>query len=286
MSTTPQNFFAHRDASTPCKELLEWLTDVPIAVNGTDSTRRQLRAFPRHTYSFDIVLPPNADKTSLTGLRTADEFMVPLWCHAFQRPQLLPDAGVTSNAPQIMQLTPQSTGVLCDASAFAWAEGYYLAAPAALGRLVADGRSISYVTSAMQRSSVSFRLIGFSENVGAYEGALVDGLPSLDVFTQYWTSPGEQIDATGETYDAGHIELSDTLYRKRTFTITLTLTSRADILSFRRLLFALKGRLNAFSWTVPGEAPSTWRLASDGVELSYLRPGLATCQLSVTELTQ
>jgi hypothetical protein len=101
----------------------------------------------------------------------------------------------------------------------------------------------------------------------------------------YWTNPAEQVDINANSHDAGHLDLHEVRYMKRIFTLDLTLTSRAQILDFRRLLFALKGRLNPLKWTAPGEgAETTWRMASDGVELSYLRPSLATCRLSLVQL--
>jgi len=284
MNTQPQNFFAHRDASTPCQELLEWLTDVQISRNGTDAARSQLRAYPRQTYSFDVVLPSSADKSALAALRSGDTFVVPLWCHAFQRPDSEPTAGRATALPLIAQLTPGSAGLLLVADAFAWSEGYYIAAPAALGRPVADARSISYITPVANRASCSFRLVDFREVVSPYTGPISGGLPTLGPFTGNWTAPAEEITVNANAFDTGHLDLYDVRYLKRGFTLDLTLTSRAQILEFRRLLFALKGRLNPLRWSAPGEAESTWRLDSDGVEISYLRPGLATCQLSLVQL--
>ena len=284
--STPQNFFAHRDASTPCRELLEWLTDVPISRNGTDTARRQLRAYPRHTYSFDVLLTKNADKASLAALRAGELFVVPLWCHAFERPATVANAGVVgpTASPLVVALTPGSAGLLTAAQAFAWSEQYYIAAPAALGRPVADARSISYITSGIQRTGVSFRLVDFKEVVSAYTGPTSAGLPTLTPFTENWVNPAEQIDVNSSGFDDGHLDLYDVRYMKRGFTLDLTLRGRAQILEFRRLVFALRGRLNPLRWAAPGEAESTWRLASDGVEISYLRPNLATCQLSLTEI--
>jgi hypothetical protein len=282
--TTPLNFFAHRDASTPCRELIEFLTDVPISRNGTDIARTSLRAYPRHTYSWDVVLPKTADKAALTALRTGEAFIVPLWCHAFQRPDLEPTAGIASTSPLVVALTPLSEGRLSAADAFAWEEGNYIAAPAAIGRPVSDSRSITYITPVIQRMPVSFRLVDFKEVVGAYAGPTSEGLPLLSPFTANWVEPAEQVDVNANAFDAGHLDLYDVRYSKRTFTLQLTMTSREQIIAFRQLIFALKGRKNPLRWAAPGAAESTWRLASDGVEISYLRPNLATCQLSLIEL--
>lgn len=284
--TTAQLFPAHRDASTPCTELLEWLTDVQIAIDGTDDARRQLRAFPRHTYSYDVVLPPSADKSPLDTLRTAESFVVPLWCHAFQRPDLEATAGIATTDPKTVALTATSEGVLYDADAFTWPDDYYIAAPAALARPVADSRSIAYITKTAQKSSVSFLLLNFKEVVADYDGPTVDGLPSLDTFTPYWNEPAEDVTEVADKFDEGHLTLHDLHYFQRTFSLSLTLPSREVIEDFRRFLFALKGRLNPMAWTAPGdEDPTTWRLASDGVALTYLRPNFATCKLSLIQIT-
>ena len=282
--TAPANFFAHRDASTPCRELLEWLTDVPIARDGTDAARSQLRAYPRHTYSFDIVSTKDGDKAWLSALRTGETFLLPLWCHAFQRPDTEASAGVAATSPVLVGLTPHGEGVAVPAGAFAWDVDSYIAAPAALGRPVADSRSVTFVTSGIQRTAVAFRLLDFKEEVAAYSGPTSGGLPTLAPFTGYWTNPKEQVDVNANAFDNSHLDLYEARYFKRTFTLDLTLTTRAQILAFRQLMFALKGRLNPVRWAAPGEAESTWRLASDSVDISYHRPGLATCQLSLVQL--
>jgi hypothetical protein len=282
--STPQPFPAHRDASTPCRELLEWLTDVPIASDGTDAARTQLRAYPRHTYSYDVVSPPVADKAPIAALRSAETFIVPLWCHAFERPALAPSAGIAAMSPQVMALDSISRGLLSNADAFTWPTGYYISAPAAIGRPVADARSITYINDAAQKSSVSFQLVDFKEVVGGYRGATSALVPTLEPFTGYWTQPVEQVTVNANSYDAGHLTLYDVRYVKRHFTLSLTFTNRAQILAFRRLLFALRGRLNPVKWAAPGEAESSWRLSADSVEISYLRPSLATCSLSLVQL--
>lgn len=279
-------FPAHRDASSPCRELLEWLTDVQIAIDGTDNARRKLRAYPRHTYSYDVVLPPSADKTPLDALRTAETFTIPLWCHAFQRPDLEATAGIAAVDPKTIALSATSEGVIYDADAFTWPDDFYIAAPAALARPVSDTRSIAYVTTGAQRSSVSFRLLDFKEVVAAYTGPTVGGLPSLDTFTAYWVKPAEDVHEEADSFDEGHLTLYDVHYRQRSFTLSLTLPSREVIEAFRQFLFALEGRLNPLSWTAPGdEDPTTWRLAADAIELAYRRPNFATCTLSLIQLT-
>jgi len=282
--STPQPFTADRDASTPCTELLEWLTDVPIARDGTDAARTQLRAYPRHTYSYDVALLSDHDKAALSALRTAETFLVPLWCHAFQRPATSPTAGVSVASPVVALLSSKSEGIFMPAADFSWEDGYYIAAPAAVGRMVSDNRSIAYAKKTIQTASVSFRLLDFKEAIDAYDGPTSGGLPTLDAFTTVWVKPSEQIDVASAVLETGHLDLFEVLYLKRNVTIEVPLRSREQIEAFRRLMFALKGRLNPLKWTVPGEAEKTWRLGSDGVEISYLKPNLATCKLSLVQL--
>jgi hypothetical protein len=283
---TPPVFLAPRDARTPVVERLEWGTDVQPSRNGTES-RVQLRPFPRHTVSFDVLLNTPAARASLSALRQETRFLVPLWQHAFERPADSPDAGICA---------VQNTCLLLDHSGTAaevptpllWPSWAHLAAPAAIARGVSDQRTIRHVTKKVGTTAVSFQLEHYDEDVAPYAGPTSGGLPLLDVFTTSASSISEQIDIDANKNDTGLLDgLYEARFIKRSFTLTLTLSSRADVLAFRRLLFVLKGRLNPLRWTPPfdDEPERTWRLSADAVELSYLRPGLAQCTLSLMELS-
>lgn len=284
---TPFVFTAPRDARTPVVERLEWATDVQVSRDGTEQ-RTQLRPFPRHTVSFDVLLHTPAARAAMAALRQETRFLVPQWQHVFERPATAPDAGQTALYQSCLALDHFGTALEVEAP-FSWPEFADVAAPAAVARLVADQRGMTHTTRRVATSKVSFQLERFDEEVPAFGGPTSGGLPLLDPFAVPAQGISEQVDVDANRSDTGLADgLYEARYFKRTVTATLTLRSRDEILAFRRLLFALKGRLNPLRWTPPleGEAESTWRLAADGVELSYLRPGLAQVTLSLTQLTE
>lgn len=269
-------------------ERLEWRTDVQTSSDGTEH-RRGLRAFPRHTYSFDIYAPTALAKASLAALRTESRFLVPLWPHVIERPETGPDAGIAAADPRVLLLDERG-GFLETVAPLVWTPEYGVAAPCAVARHQGTQRGFTHQTWQVSLGSVSFVLEGFQEVVPPYDGATSPHLPSLpllDAFTQAGDGLSEQIDVQEDTFDAGWLPLQETRYTKRTYTLRIVLNTREKVLAFRRLLFALKGRLNPLRWTAPGDdTEKTWRLASDAVDLSYQRPALAMCTLSLTELNE
>lgn len=243
---------------------------------------------PRHTVSFDVLLHTEAARSCMAALRRETRFLVPQWQHVFEQPVASPDAGVSPLQRSCLAL--DHFGLALEvASPFAWPAGTDVAAPAAVARLVADQRVIRHLTGRVASAPVAFQLEQFDEEVPAYDGPTSGGLPLLDVFTETAQGIAEQVDVDVNKADTGLIDgLYEARYFKRSFTLTVTLRDRPEVLAFRRLLFALKGRLNPLRWTPPydGEAEGTWRLATDGVELSYLRPGLAQCTFSITQLPE
>lgn len=283
---TPFVFSAPRDARSPVVERLEWATDVQASRDGSEQ-RAQLRPMPRHTVSFDVLLHTQAARACMAALRQETRFLVPQWQHVFEQPNVAPDAGVTAIGSC---LALDHFGLAVEVAApFAWPAGTDVAAPAAVARLAADQRSIRHLTGNVASAPVAFQLERFDEEVPAYEGPTSGGLPLLDVFTETAQGITEQVDVDANKADTGLIDgLYEARFIKRTVSLTVTLRDRAEVLAFRRLLFALKGRLNPLRWTCPydQEAPANWRLATDAVELSYLRPGLAQCTFSITQLPE
>lgn len=284
---TPFVFSAPRDARSPVVERLEWATDVQSSRDGTEQ-RAQLRPMPRHTVSFDALLHTDAARACMAALRQETRFLVPQWQHVFEQPNATPDAGLS--AMQNTCLALDHFGLALEVpTPFSWPSGTDVAAPAAVARLAADQRSIRHLTGRVASAPVAFQLERFDEEVPAYEGTLSAGLPLLDVFTETAQGITEQVDVDANKSDTGLIDgLYEARFIKRTVSLTVTLRDRAEVLAFRRLLFALKGRLNPLRWTCPfdQEAEATWRLATDAVELSYLRPNLAQCTFSLTQLPE
>lgn len=282
---TPFFFTAPRDASQPITERLEWLTDVQISRNGTE-TRKAIRSLPRYTYAYSILVTNPVSRACLEALRSETAFVVPLWCHSFEGNVTAPDAAL-SDTMQVLALDQQG-GYTLEVPPVAWTGTYSLGAPAALARYAGNQRSFSYRTGKVSSGSVAFRLESFNEAVPAYAGPASSSMPDmflLDRFTLTGSSIQEQIDDNANTSDNGLLDVYESRYIKRNYTVTVSLNSRAAILEFRALMFALRGRLNAFRWLAPGDTQeATWRLATDAVEIKYLRPGLASCTLSLTQL--
>lgn len=223
----------------------------------------------------------------MAALRTETRFLVPLWPHVFERPEGAPDAGISVISPQVMLLDHAGAFEVQSAPVL-WAGYQDIAAPCAVARYVGEQRSFRHTPWEVSAGAVAFRLEAFQEVVAAYGGphsAAFPSLPLLDSFTVAGGGMTEQIDVDSNVSDNGLLDLYEARYIKRSYTLSIVLNSRAQILQFRRLLFALRGRLNPLRWTAPGDtAEATWRLASDAVELSFLRPGLVTCTLSLTEI--
>lgn len=286
MPTTPYTLCAPRDARSPVVERLEWATDVQVARSGAER-RTQLRPYPRHTVSFDVALHTPLAREAMPAIREGALFVVPLWQHVFERGQGAPDAGLVAGLESCLALDHRGRGEQLG-TPLSWPEWADVAAPAALARPVGDSRAITHVVRRVGTSSLSFQLIDHREAVGPYDGPTAGGLPLLDVFTETAQGIAESSAISSNFFDTGLIDgLSEIRHVKKGFSLSLTLGSRAQILAFRRLLFSLQGRLKALAWTPPydEETLGTFRLAADGVELSYLRPGLATCTLSLTRVS-
>lgn len=285
---TPYNFTAPRNGATPVVEHLEWLTDVRTSRNGTEQ-RTARRAYPRYTYNFDIYSASDISRACLQALRLETSFLVPLWPHVFERPDTDPTAGIAATSPQVMQL--DSAGAFAASTGpVTWADGYQVAAPCALARYGGAQRALTHVVSGkIATSAVSFRLEDFEEDVAAYAGAFslsMPDFPLLDPFTSYGGGLAEQVNDNANTSDNGNLDVYESRYIERVYTLNIVLNSRTRILAFRQLMFSLKGRLGVLRWTAPGDTVErSWRLAADAVALSYTRPGYATTTLSLKQLS-
>lgn len=285
---TPFVFSAPRDAKSPVTERLEWLTDIQTSHNGTEAVRYALRAFPRYVYDFTIHVATDASFACLQALREKTSFLVPLWPHAFQTPATAPDAGIAATAPLVLQLDHKGSYGLGSAPV-SISSPYDLAAPVAPAIYAANSRSFSPLSHNLSTGSVSFRLSPFNEAVAAYSGpmsASFPTLPLLDGWTGTADGLGEQIADVSNSFENNNLDLYESNYLTRTYTVNITLTTRAAVLDFRRLLFKLRGRYGSLRWTSPSDGVErTWRLAADTVDIVYLRPGYATCTLSLFQLS-
>ncbi len=281
---TPDLFTAPRNGASPASESIEWKTDVQISRNGTEA-RSQVRAYPRYIYSWDIYSASSISRACLQALRTEDQFTIPLWPHVFERPATDPTAGIAATAPACLQLANDG-GSSADTAPITWADGYAVAAPCAQARYEGAERSITHVVAGkLATAQVSFRLEDFEEAVASYAGATSLSMPLLDPFTGYGGGLAENAVDNQNMRDNGNLDIRESRYKQRIYTLNIVLNSRERIVAFRQLMFALKGRLNPLRWTAPGDSiERTWRLAADSVVLSYLRPGYATTSLSLKQL--
>lgn len=305
-ATTPFTLTAPRDGRSPVRERLEWLTDLQTSRNGTER-RVQLRATPRHFVGFDVLLHTAAARTTLAQLLTPGaDYVLPLWQHAYQRPQFLPDVGhntaLAANASPVGRGGLVFTNMDGAAELLFWPDPNWppvgqtwvmhteaeFAAPAAVGRLTSEARQLLTATRQVSLAPVEFQLLDYAESVGAWDGLTVGGTPSLDEIAAH-AEPGSLTgEAVSTVYDP---QVGDPLrrawYSKQTLELSLVLPDRAAILAFRRLLFALKGRLNPVHYSPPieGQAPGLFRLSADSVELQYVHPGLARCTFSLTRIS-
>jgi len=260
---------------------------VQIARNGTEA-RSDRRAYPRHTYSFEIYATSAIARACLEALRTESTFSVPLWPHVFERPDLASDVAVYGPA-SVLQLDQLTGAYAAGSGAFAWDAAYSIAAPLAVARFAGSQRSISHVLAGkIATAQVSFRLEDFRENAGPYWGptsSTYEEMVLFDVFTESGGGLAEQINDDSNTFENGHRDLYESRFRERVYTANVVLNTRAKILAFRQMLFLVKGRLTPLRWTAPGDTVErTWRLASDTVELAYTRPSYATCTLSLKQI--
>lgn len=286
-ATTPDPFLftAPREGASPVIERLAFGTDVQTSRNGTER-RTSVRVAPRHIIEFEALLHTDAARASLEALRGGVEILLPLWQHAFERPDTVPSAGL--GAGHGLVGLDHAGGVFdVGTGPVAWDDAWSLCAPLARGRFVGDSRSIAHIIRARASAQLSVQLLQHFETVAAYAGPTSGGLPLLDAFTQTCTLPGETIALSSNTHDTGFGDgLFELRHVKQAFSTRLTLRTREQIVAFRQLLFTLRGRLNPLRWTPPlmGESEGTFRLAADETAITYLRPGFATVELQLTRL--
>lgn len=271
------------NAKEPFRERLEWLTDVSVALDGTE-VRRPARAYPRYTYSGLFSFFKADERQLLAALRQSSEVLVPLAPHSFRSPQLTPDAGLAALSPLAVALSPSGVATYSIPVQPAVAAASKWLAPAAVARIT-EAVEIEHMTSTVARGRLSFQLANFQEAVPAYAGPTSGGLFLLPARANWGTTVRERITPTSESADFGNLRAVKRRYAKRSISITVSLFSRDAILAFRQFAFAMQGRAGSFRWTFPGDGvEKAWRLANDVVEIEYLSINAARCALEVIEV--
>lgn len=273
------------NAAEPQRERLEWLTDLLVALDGTEVSR-PMRAYPRYTYSGLFSFFQSEERQLFAALREQFEILVPLSPHVFRGPKLAPDAGLAAVSPLAVAYSPSgvaNTDIPVSPEVAAASLWMCPVAPAWLNQAT----EIEHLTSTVARARLSFQLVNFEEAVPAYSGPTSAGLFLLPVRQNWSTTARERINPVVETADFGNLRSALLRHSKRSVSFSVLIKSRAELLEFRSFLFAMEGRAGRFRWTFgPDGVEKTWRLAQDVVEIEYLnaRRGVARVSLEFVEV--
>lgn len=287
--TTSNLFTARPDGSQPFIERLEFSTAVQVGRSGKEDRRAQ-RAFPRVSLSaFYIFRGSEADV--LEPLKAGARVLVPFWPHPARRDSALGNkyrfrAGYSPSANNLPVLARQASGWsletvalssvtsgLLENNLFAVNQPSVLAVyPVLDARLSDDSFSVEQLTADKYTTSLTFLSHSFDEGDVAWTGPTLGGKPLL--ITE-GVQPGnvstQGIQVVADSFDAGHLELRDVLYAKKSVAVRFRFIGEADVMAFRQFVRFVQGRFRAFYWLVPGEAaPRLFRLSSDLVELAHI----------------
>lgn len=284
-------------------ERIEALTDVSTALDSTEH-RRPLRAFPRYSFSGQYTLADNWAGTSyqehtkraefLEVLRTAHKVKLPIGPAMVYRGSgsalpaldMLVNASTGAALQEIVGFDPVAREVVTGQPGY-WTAPWLWAAPL-LEVELQDAREIEHRTNQLHIFQLSAQLTGFDE---LFSPAITVSEPftaPAQLVRHNWiSSMNESLAATTERFDNGHLPLAMQRYIKRSVSLDIFLTSRADILAFRRFIFACQGRYRSFLWQPRTDlAASRWRLGSDTTEIEYTTRNVAKCRLMLTRTDQ
>lgn len=280
------------NSKSPIVERLEWLTDVSIALDGTE-TRTRLRPYPHYVYRAAFSMFDAEARAVLGTLRVGDKVQVPLFPHV-RIPGERFDAGIC--APNIITPAPvllsQSGSIIAGTAipnsvvpdTATWLCPYAEAWPSA-------DRELDHLTTiAAAAQQLEFQIENYSEFFPTPYYTSGNTIPDLGALGGIdWTNGvREKIKAEADIADYGHLRIQQQRYTKRTLTLTIALTSRVSIAAFRQFLFRVAGRAYAFKFQFGADATDAtkayWRLDTDSVEIQYLTKNYATCQLDITQL--
>ncbi|GJI97043.1 hypothetical protein RugamoR57_37610 [Duganella caerulea] len=291
---TPTPFLLEPTGAAPRIERLSFATDVETHRDGSER-RSASRAYPRLSLSAQYVLLRNDPEATLAPLRAGGTLLVPAWQHQFASSSGAPpvvDAGVPLVGEREWLIRNRrgiwrdvTLGFLPGTNVLdGWSADDALAIPLHVAQLAEDSFDVEYSTPTARTVSLSFDVEANLEVPQPWpDGGLGLAFPER----HNWAATlKESSSFSANRFDAGNLRLRELRYAKRTLGLSLTLMDRSAIVEFRRWIYAVRGRLNAFAWQAPHDAePRLWRLGSDDVEIQYLKPSLATCQLSLVEVT-
>lgn len=289
--TTPTPFLLEPDGASPRGERLSFGTDVETHRDGSER-RAAFRAYPRLTLSAGYTFLIDDTEAALAPLRDGGTLLVPAWQHkffAYDGSPPVADMGVplTGAQPFLVRATngtwrTDSFGFGADGQLAGWSAADYLAVPLHTAELSEDSFSLEYATPTVRTVSLSFDV---TENLEA-PAPWPDSDLTFPQRHNWRTGVADSTSFRTNRFDAGNLRLREKLYSKRTVSIEVLLSGRAAIAEFRSWVYATGGRLNSFTWKAPqDQMVKRWRLSSDDVELQYLNPALATCSLSLVEVS-
>ena len=288
----PTPFLLEPARSAPRVERLSFGTDVETHRDGSER-RAAFRAYPRLALSAQYTFLKGTTEAALEPIREGDTLLVPAWLHQFHAESEgapVADAGVVLTAgPQPFLVRAMdgtwrvaSFGFGSGGQLAGWSSSDWLAVPLHTAELSEDSFSLDYTTPTVRTVSLSFDA---AINLEAPE-PWPEPLDELTFPQRHNWATGLREDVSFRTnrFDAGNVRLREKLYSKRSISVAVLLTDRAAIVEFRRWVYATRGRLNSFTWQSPQDtAPGRWRLASDDIEIQYLKPALASCNLTLIE---
>lgn len=288
--TTSTPFLFEPDGATPRVERFSFGTDVETHRDGSER-RAAFRAYPRLMLSAAYTFLRETTEEALSPLRGGGTLLVPAWPHQFLAAAGAPpvaDMGVqlSSTQPFLVRATngvwrTADFAVGAGGQLAGWSASDYLAVPLHEAELAEDSFSLDHATPTVRTVSLSFDV---AENLEA-PAPWPDAELAFPQRHNWKTGLADSTTFRTNRFDAGNLRLREKLYSKRTVSIEVLLTGRTAISEFRSWVYATGGRLNSFAWKAPQDQVSKrWRLSSDDVELQYLKPSLATCSLSFTEV--
>lgn len=288
-------------------ERIESLTDVSTALDGTEH-RTPLRAFPRYSFSANYVLSAAYAGTAyeehtkraefLDVLRSAHFVQLPVGPGLVYRGDATTDYPVldmlidgSAGAPALQTLAafnPVTREVFTGRQGFDFAGVPWTWAAPLLTLELQDAREVEHRTNQLHSFQLVGQLAGFNEYFDPAISVTEPFTAPASLVRHNWISSlNESLAATSERFDNGHLPLALQRYIKRSLSLDILLLSRADVLSFRRFIFACQGRYRSFLWQSPTDtAPSRWRLGTDAVEIEYTTRRVAKCRLMLTRTDQ
>lgn len=255
-----------------------------------------VRAIPRITIAGSFKFLKNVSDDALAALyeNSDDGLRVPAWMHPLklnEAGELQSDALVNIGESNLFWLRDAETKlwsfVECNtAGAFPVplatldVEGYDAGFPVLQTRLADTTTSVEYVTPTVRTTSLGFTAFEHKESLPE----LWDG-ETLPGRVNGATPLGLSLSYAENLFDQGNLTTRALRYSKRAVKLSLWLGSRLDITTFRDFVFRMKGRSGrCFLRTSADADVKPYRLASDDVTLDYVKPSLASCELSLIEL--